>query len=293
MSAQVSSRNLRTAASSSLEIRLCRSSCAEIRASVTPGRGGAAPRGEPVRRARGPARAGDAGRTWSADRRVSTDWDQPGLGVPAHRRVRPRRGGDRRGPPLGGPDRWHDPGSPDVAWSVAVARDRWTALTVRVTATAATLTVFLEASGDAGERGATESVWFDDVALLAVQPFCPPETEPPRWIRSWWRGWRRRPARRACRCGSVAERRTTCGAANCRCRTDPTQRHGPYFEYTRKVAGKTTGRRLTSRTGRAVPVLDRQPPRSRPDHRSHGRTFAPSRPTAYEPPADRPSGRRR
>lgn len=45
--------------------------------------------------------------------------------------------------------------------------------------------------------------------------------------------------------GSVAERRTTCGAANCRCRTDPTQRHGPYFEYTRKVAGKTTGRRLT------------------------------------------------
>ena len=32
MSAQVSSRNLRTAASSSLEIRLCRSSCAEIRA---------------------------------------------------------------------------------------------------------------------------------------------------------------------------------------------------------------------------------------------------------------------
>ncbi|HYS35834.1 MAG TPA: DUF6788 family protein [Pseudonocardiaceae bacterium] len=127
-----------------------------------------------------------------------------------------------------------------------MARDRWTALTVRVTATAATLTVFLEASGDAGERGATESVWFDDVALLAVQPFCPPETEPPRWIRSWWRGWRRRPARRACRCGSVAERRTTCGAANCRCRTDPTQRHGPYFEYTRKVAGKTTGRRLTA-----------------------------------------------
>jgi hypothetical protein len=46
--------------------------------------------------------------------------------------------------------------------------------------------------------------------------------------------------------GSVAERRTTCGAATCRCRTDPTHRHGPYFEYTRKVAGKTTGRRLTA-----------------------------------------------
>src|SRR6266581_346959 len=36
MSAQVSSRNLRTAASSSLEIRLCRSSCAEIRVSRPP-----------------------------------------------------------------------------------------------------------------------------------------------------------------------------------------------------------------------------------------------------------------
>lgn len=46
--------------------------------------------------------------------------------------------------------------------------------------------------------------------------------------------------------GSVTERRTTCGATNCRCRTDPAQRHGPYFEYTRKVAGKTTGRRLTA-----------------------------------------------
>jgi len=46
--------------------------------------------------------------------------------------------------------------------------------------------------------------------------------------------------------GSVTERRTTCGAANCHCRVDPTQRHGPYLEYTRKIAGKTTGRRLTA-----------------------------------------------
>ena len=46
--------------------------------------------------------------------------------------------------------------------------------------------------------------------------------------------------------GSVTERRKTCGAVNCRCRSDPAQRHGPYFEYTRKVAGKTTGRQLTA-----------------------------------------------
>jgi hypothetical protein len=45
--------------------------------------------------------------------------------------------------------------------------------------------------------------------------------------------------------GSLTERWTTCGKANCRCTADPPQRHGPYIEYTRKVAGKTTGRRLT------------------------------------------------
>ena len=45
--------------------------------------------------------------------------------------------------------------------------------------------------------------------------------------------------------GSLTERWTTCGAATCRCTANPPQRHGPYIEYTRKVAGKTTGRRLT------------------------------------------------
>jgi hypothetical protein len=45
--------------------------------------------------------------------------------------------------------------------------------------------------------------------------------------------------------GSLTERWTTCGKATCRCKADPPQRHGPYIEYTRKVAGKTTGRRLT------------------------------------------------
>jgi Family of unknown function (DUF6788) len=45
--------------------------------------------------------------------------------------------------------------------------------------------------------------------------------------------------------GSLTERWTTCGKTGCRCKADPPQRHGPYIEYTRKVAGKTTGRRLT------------------------------------------------
>ena len=45
--------------------------------------------------------------------------------------------------------------------------------------------------------------------------------------------------------GSVIERYTVCTAAGCRCHADPPQRHGPYYQYTRKVAGKTVTARLT------------------------------------------------
>lgn len=44
--------------------------------------------------------------------------------------------------------------------------------------------------------------------------------------------------------GSVIERYTVCGTPSCRCHADPPVRHGPYFQYTRKVAGKTLTRRL-------------------------------------------------
>jgi hypothetical protein len=46
--------------------------------------------------------------------------------------------------------------------------------------------------------------------------------------------------------GSVIERFTVCTAAGCRCRADPPQRHGPYLQYTRKIAGKTVTTRLTA-----------------------------------------------
>jgi hypothetical protein len=36
-----------------------------------------------------------------------------------------------------------------------------------------------------------------------------------------------------------------CGKPNCRCRADPPRLHGPYAEWTRKTAGKTTTRRLS------------------------------------------------
>ncbi len=46
--------------------------------------------------------------------------------------------------------------------------------------------------------------------------------------------------------GTVSERYTVCGVTACRCQADPPQRHGPYYQYSRKVAGKTVSRRLTA-----------------------------------------------
>lgn len=46
--------------------------------------------------------------------------------------------------------------------------------------------------------------------------------------------------------GSISERHTRCGQAGCACHADPPRRHGPYFQWTRKVAAKTVGRWLTA-----------------------------------------------
>jgi hypothetical protein len=48
------------------------------------------------------------------------------------------------------------------------------------------------------------------------------------------------------RSGSVAPRFNYCGKPNCRCHADPPQPHGPYWQWTAKVDGKTVNRRLTS-----------------------------------------------
>ena len=45
--------------------------------------------------------------------------------------------------------------------------------------------------------------------------------------------------------GTVTERYTRCTSKGCRCQADPPQRHGPYLDWTRKVAGKTVTRRLS------------------------------------------------
>jgi hypothetical protein len=45
--------------------------------------------------------------------------------------------------------------------------------------------------------------------------------------------------------GSVQRRFMRCGKAGCRCTATPPTLHGPYFEWTRKVKGKTVSVRLT------------------------------------------------
>lgn len=46
--------------------------------------------------------------------------------------------------------------------------------------------------------------------------------------------------------GTVLERRMRCGKRGCRCAADPPQLHGPYYQWTRKLNGKTQTRLLTA-----------------------------------------------
>ncbi len=45
--------------------------------------------------------------------------------------------------------------------------------------------------------------------------------------------------------GSIASRLNRCGNPACRCKADPPMMHGPYFQWTRKVAGKTVNAKLS------------------------------------------------
>jgi len=46
--------------------------------------------------------------------------------------------------------------------------------------------------------------------------------------------------------GSLARRYTRCTASGCRCNREPAQPHGPYWQWTAKVNGKTVTRRLSA-----------------------------------------------
>jgi hypothetical protein len=47
--------------------------------------------------------------------------------------------------------------------------------------------------------------------------------------------------------GTVIQRSTRCGTPGCRCHADSPQLHGPYWQWTTKIANKTVTRRLTDR----------------------------------------------
>lgn len=46
--------------------------------------------------------------------------------------------------------------------------------------------------------------------------------------------------------GTILHRRLTCGKPGCACAETPARRHGPYVEWTYKVAGKTVNVRLAA-----------------------------------------------
>ncbi len=67
--------------------------------------------------------------------------------------------------------------------------------------------------------------------------------------------------------GSITQRRTRCGRPNCGCHADPPRLHGPYWQWTRKVAAKTDLPLAQRRPARRLPALDRQrPPPARTAH---------------------------
>lgn len=45
--------------------------------------------------------------------------------------------------------------------------------------------------------------------------------------------------------GSITHRHNRCGKPNCRCHANPPQLHGPYYQWTAKIDGKTVTRRLS------------------------------------------------
>jgi hypothetical protein len=47
--------------------------------------------------------------------------------------------------------------------------------------------------------------------------------------------------------GSVTRRFTRCTSVGCRCNADPPTPHGPYWQWTAKVNGKTVTKRLTAK----------------------------------------------
>jgi len=48
--------------------------------------------------------------------------------------------------------------------------------------------------------------------------------------------------------GTVLARRVKCGKPQCACSSDPSKRHGPYYQWTYEAGGKTVNVRLNAET---------------------------------------------
>jgi hypothetical protein len=60
-----------------------------------------------------------------------------------------------------------------------------------------------------------------------------------------------------CLPGSLVERTTRCGSSRCRCRSDPSQLHGPYPTWIRKIGARTVTRTLSpAQLERYRPLFD-------------------------------------
>jgi len=58
--------------------------------------------------------------------------------------------------------------------------------------------------------------------------------------------------------GTVLERRMKCGQPTCACHQDPSQRHGPYWEWTYKLQSKTVNVKLSSQAALLYKVAAQQ-----------------------------------
>ena len=64
--------------------------------------------------------------------------------------------------------------------------------------------------------------------------------------------------------GTVLKRMMKCGQSNCACQRDPSQRHGPYFEWTYKVKGKTVNVKLSPQAAPLYQAATNSTANSRP-----------------------------
>ncbi len=58
--------------------------------------------------------------------------------------------------------------------------------------------------------------------------------------------------------GTILKRMMKCGKPQCACQRDPSRRHGPYFEWTYKVAGKTVNVKLRPQAAPLYQAATRQ-----------------------------------